>query len=376
MGLDYSALVVKRVGQAFQLLQITCKAADKGKPQREQLIATLKPTAMDNIDYKPGLHMDIYLRLNVDNSKLNFAYSLDGKQFIPCGTEFQMREGKWIGAKFGYVSVDPNAKTDRGWIDADWIRIEPNKELKLTGDAAYQWVSDHLDSLTSSYLTKSGNILDPDLVREELKSIGYNGLNVTDYIMASRQIDSLALIKLIERAEVQGNKTVFFMMGPTAAGKSTALRNNPDIKRLASKAGLVYDGAFISVPSFETRLRMAQKRGFKVSVIYVHNDVETGFSNMINRMIKSNRSMSYYYYVNSYPRFQGRIAYLQKEHPDLTLYCLDNSHNKGGIHVSIDEAKKWDYTVTDSLKSNLSSIMQQFIDSGQLTPAQIKALKE
>ena len=125
MGLDYSALVVKRVGKQFQLLQLTCKAADKGTPQTEQLIATLKPSAEDKIDYKPAIHMDIYLRLSVDNSKLKFAYSLDGKKFKSCGTEFQMREGKWIGAKFGYVSVDDNAKSDRGNLDADWIRVTP-----------------------------------------------------------------------------------------------------------------------------------------------------------------------------------------------------------------------------------------------------------
>ena len=125
MGLDYSALVVKRVGKQFQLLQLTCKAADKGTPQTEQLIATLKPTAEDKIDYKPAIHMDIYLRLSVDNSKLKFAYSLDGKKFKSCGTEFLMREGKWIGAKFGYVSVDDNAKSDRGNLDADWIRVTP-----------------------------------------------------------------------------------------------------------------------------------------------------------------------------------------------------------------------------------------------------------
>ena len=148
-------------------------------------------------------------------------------------------------------------------------------KLVITGRAAYQWVGEHLDSLANSYLMKGGNILDPDDVREELKSIGYNGLNVTDYIMASRQIDSLVLMRLIDRAEAEGNRTVFFMMGPTAAGKSTALRNNPKLKEMASKAGLVYDGAFISIPSFESRLKMVQDRGFKASIVYVHNDPET-----------------------------------------------------------------------------------------------------
>lgn len=123
MGLDYSGLVVKRVGNDFQLLQISCKSADKGKPQTEQLIATLKPTAVDLIDYQPGTHIDIYMRMSVNDGKMRFSYSLDGKKYTKCGTEFTMREGKWIGAKIGFVAYEPGQKTNRGWIDADWFRV-------------------------------------------------------------------------------------------------------------------------------------------------------------------------------------------------------------------------------------------------------------
>jgi beta-xylosidase len=123
MGLDYQALVVKRVGQEFQLLKLTCHQADKGTPQEEELITTLKPTAEDKTDYKPGIHEDIYLMMKVKESQVKFLWSLDGRTYKSCSDAFKMREGKWIGAKFGYVSVDTNAKSDRGWIDADWIRI-------------------------------------------------------------------------------------------------------------------------------------------------------------------------------------------------------------------------------------------------------------
>lgn len=123
MGLDYSGLVVKRVSNDFQLLQISCKSADKGKPQTEQLIATLKPTAVDQIDYQPGTHIDIYMRMSVNDGKMHFSYSLDGKKYTKCGTEFTMREGKWIGAKIGFVAYEPGQKTNRGWIDADWFRV-------------------------------------------------------------------------------------------------------------------------------------------------------------------------------------------------------------------------------------------------------------
>lgn len=123
MGLDYSGLVVKRVGNDFQLLQISCKSADKGKPQTEQLIATLKPTAVDQINYQPGTHIDIYMRMSVNDGKMHFSYSLDGKKYTKCGTEFTVREGKWIGAKIGFVAYEPGQKTNRGWIDADWFRV-------------------------------------------------------------------------------------------------------------------------------------------------------------------------------------------------------------------------------------------------------------
>ena len=138
MGHNYGALVVKRIGKEFQLLLLTCKDADKGTAQQETLIATLKPTAEDKISYKPGIHEDIYLRLRVelpDKNKLKnkggyegkpqitFSYSMDGKKFQQAGNPIQMRQGKWIGAKFGFVSVETNPKSDCGWIDADWIRV-------------------------------------------------------------------------------------------------------------------------------------------------------------------------------------------------------------------------------------------------------------
>ena len=133
MGHNYQALVVRRVGHEFQLLLLTCQDADRGKPQQEELVTTLKPTAEDKIDYKPGIHEDIYLRMRVSNAEagqahggkplVSFAWSQNGKQFKPCGQQYDMKQGKWIGAKFGFVAVDTNPKTDRGWIDADWIRV-------------------------------------------------------------------------------------------------------------------------------------------------------------------------------------------------------------------------------------------------------------
>lgn len=125
MGLDYSALMVKRVGEEFLLLRSTCKAADKGKSETVEQITSLKPTAKDRIDYKPGIHIDIYMRMVVKDGTCQFQYSIDGKKFQTAGEPFKMREGKWIGAKMGFVSVEPDGNTDRGWVEADWFRVTP-----------------------------------------------------------------------------------------------------------------------------------------------------------------------------------------------------------------------------------------------------------
>lgn len=123
MGLDYSALVVKRVGNEFELQQVTCLKADKRGEEEVKVLATLKPTSVDKIDYQPAIHESVYMRMVVKAGKMQFFFSKDGKKYEQVGDEFTMREGKWIGAKIGMVAKEPVGKANRGWIDVDWFRV-------------------------------------------------------------------------------------------------------------------------------------------------------------------------------------------------------------------------------------------------------------
>jgi beta-xylosidase len=124
MGLDYSSLVVKRTGDIFELQQRTCLKADKGKAETITPIMNFKPTDKDEIDYKPAIYADIYLRMVVKDGKLNFFYSMNGKTFKPCGTEFTLREGKWIGAKMGFTCEEPMSNSSTmAQLDVDWFRV-------------------------------------------------------------------------------------------------------------------------------------------------------------------------------------------------------------------------------------------------------------
>ena len=124
MGMDYSALVVRRVGDAFELQQLICKGADKGRAETVTTLATFKPTEVDKINYAPAIYEDIYLRMMVKGGKCRFAYSTNGKSYKEVGDEFTMREGRWIGAKIGLVAAQPtDVKGNKGFLDIDWFRV-------------------------------------------------------------------------------------------------------------------------------------------------------------------------------------------------------------------------------------------------------------
>lgn len=120
MGRDYSALIVKRIGEGFQLQQVT---GNDSRKEKVKVLAELKATDKDKINYDPAIYEEIYLRLTVkEGALLTFAYSTNGKKYQPIGEQFKMREGRWIGAKFGFIAAE-TAKGVKGWVDADWIRV-------------------------------------------------------------------------------------------------------------------------------------------------------------------------------------------------------------------------------------------------------------
>ena len=259
--------------------------------------------------------------------------------------------------------------------DDDLLPPPASQPVVLTGQAAVEWTRDHLDSLVNVYMADCGNLLDPDMTRDLLKCIGYTRLNVMDYREAGWLIDSVVFIRLIDRAEAANNKTILFTMGMYGCGKTTSLNNNPDLKKLVSEAGVVSEGAYNNVKYFDETVEKMRKRGFVPHLIYVYNDAETGYTNCMERLIHSNRAVTCEAYISVFPQYQGRVEYIEEHHPDMQLYCLDNNHNNGGKRVTTEEARQWDYTMTEDLQQKIYAIKQSYIDSGKLTAEQIAALQ-
>ena len=124
MGWDYCYIGVEKQGEEFVLRQVICKEAEQKTPEEEITTLTLPASRKFEAGLHPNYERDIYLRVKVEkNGICSFYYSLNGKSFKPFGQEFKARQGKWIGAKVGLFSTTPYGK-ERGWVDADWFRID------------------------------------------------------------------------------------------------------------------------------------------------------------------------------------------------------------------------------------------------------------
>jgi beta-xylosidase len=111
MGLDYSYLNVKMNNGELYLSQVICKNADKLGEEKEGKSIKLKNNT-------------IYLQVTIRKGGIcDFFYSENGEKFKPIGSSFIAKEGKWIGAKIGFLALRNGIVNDAGSVDIDWFRI-------------------------------------------------------------------------------------------------------------------------------------------------------------------------------------------------------------------------------------------------------------
>lgn len=124
MGWNYSYLSVAKKGNRFILQQTICRNAEQQHPETIKDIAELPISREYAAGAFPNYVCDIYMRVEVTKGGMcQFAYSTDGKKYTRAGEAFKARQGKWIGAKVGLFCVNPHGTNNRGWLDADWFRI-------------------------------------------------------------------------------------------------------------------------------------------------------------------------------------------------------------------------------------------------------------
>jgi beta-xylosidase len=111
MGLDYSYIKVKQKSGELYISQVTCKDADRKGIEKETEGLKLKNNTF-------------YLQVKITKGGIcNFFYSEDGTKYKSIGTSFTAREGKWIGAKIGFLALRNGTINDAGNVAIDWFRV-------------------------------------------------------------------------------------------------------------------------------------------------------------------------------------------------------------------------------------------------------------
>ena len=256
-------------------------------------------------------------------------------------------------------------------------RINPNPapytieapQPQLIGKAAAEWAKPRMTLLVDKYLGSAGNTLDPDDVRTLFRPLGYTGPNAADYQEAEQLVVDAVFERMVQKALRAGKKDLAIVTGPPASGKSTAVR-----QLNLKKVGLVYDAALTGGDRLESVVKKAKELGMeKITIVPVYNDVLTSYKNCLNRGKSTWRYTALDYLVNSYRDNVGQLAQIIKTCPDVEIIPVDCSHNQGVHRVSIEDAMKWNYSVTDEEVRQLFTCLKEELDANQIEAGSVLA---
>ena len=238
----------------------------------------------------------------------------------------------------------------------------------LTYGDAVDWTKARYGKLINKYIKDAGNKLDPDEMRLLFTPIGYDGgSNTVYYRDAERLLVDTVYSVMLQKAVAEGKNSIVIFTGPSASGKSTAAKTMD-----FTNTGLVYDAAFNTYKKLATAIKKAERAGMKdVKVIAVYNTVRNCFKNSVDRGKTSKRFIHIPYMIESFGNNVNKMQQLKDNFPEVEFICFDKSDNVNAKRVSLDEACKWNFNVSQDDIQYLFNIMLDEINKGDLTPHQL-----
>ncbi len=110
-GHEFAWLGLRAGADGLQLMRTVGRDAP-GQPAQEESVVLAKAPAL------------VWLRVTVTaNAFCQFAYSCDGRDFLPAGGAFKAAAGRWVGAKVGLFASA--AGTTGAHADFEWFRVQP-----------------------------------------------------------------------------------------------------------------------------------------------------------------------------------------------------------------------------------------------------------
>ncbi len=253
-----------------------------------------------------------------------------------------------------------------------------------TSEESYDWAVAHLDSLVDVVWEQmqagtEPNKRDPDATREVFRTIGYNGKNVVNYLEAGALVDSVIMDRLIDKAVADGNLTAVFVAGNSGSGKSYSIRSNEEVQKLVNEAGVVLDEVFNDKKHLEACMARLKKAGIEdQTIILVHNDAKTSMKNAMDRYMSTGRTIGLNFFLYLYPCYVDFVKYLEDNNIGTRRFYIEHAGNASVGAVSASEALKWDYSINDELKAEMTALVYDYLiqkhDEKTLSPRDLWAI--
>lgn len=265
--------------------------------------------------------------------------------------EFYEREGS-----FNALSADSEKKLDL--INKNYIKSFENKEVRdenINLNISYLadfYLSLFKDKKGESVLKKQ-IIIDPDEIRKLLAPWGYDKTNAHEFNHIGRKVTNKVFADVLEQSESLGIKSVVFITGAPASGKSSALKNEAIAEKLnLDSYAVVYDSPITDFSIFSKNLsEPLLNKGIEICYIQVYNDPVTTFKNMLQRGVTEGRFLPCLYFLNGLLAQKDRVTAIASEFygsSGFTYIGINNSENNAKEELcDLKEAEKaFDYNIT------------------------------
>lgn len=209
-------------------------------------------------------------------------------------------------------------------------------------------------------------VIDPDEVRKVLAPWGYDKANVSEYNDVGREVTSRVFDDV---RNGYGIRSILFLAGAPASGKSSALRNG----NVAAQIGIdgydvVYDSPITSFRKFaDDMVRPLLEKGVEVKYVQIYNDPVTTFRNMMDRGISGGRFLPCLYFLNGMLVQNHRPKMVAAELGGLSGFSYMGIDNAGNVtRERLLDAKEaemaFDYDITLSQITKMHKYGREYLE--------------
>lgn len=236
------------------------------------------------------------------------------------------------------------------------LRIEKRKNLtkeEREVEARFaKYLEDHTEDALAQYRKLFGNESNTDNASELSKDYAPEGVGATDPKTNAARIKwgravhepATALVKEFYKRELKkpagpnALNLVVFTAGGVAAGKSTSLKQFPELTDRAKRAQIVVDSTLSSLKAANRMIGKALEAGKSVNIFYVHRDPMESFVNGALKRAKENgRSLPLDYYLNTHmgaPRVLLHLAKRYRDDSRVEITVIDGNRGIGNAVIA------------------------------------------